>query len=115
MGRSTEDWQSYRLGERIIHTPAVHGAGWQALAGEGMTAVAAATADGDAGAASVSEVFQDVEAEPLIRAKTLMERLIARLPNCRQTPAGCRHSSKGTPPVGRGSVSARSGRWVRVR
>jgi hypothetical protein len=31
MGRSTEDWQSYRLGERIIHTPAVHGAGWQAL------------------------------------------------------------------------------------
>jgi hypothetical protein len=108
MGRSTEDWQSYRLGERIIHTPAVHGAGWQALgwqrlngldapmppaeareealttpaddadravidalAGEGMTAVAAATAtatataaDGDAGAASVSEVFQDAEAEP---------------------------------------------------
>ena len=85
MGRSTEDWQSYRLGERIIHTPAVHGAGWQALgwqrlngldapmppaeareevlAGEGMTAVAAA-ADGDAGAASVSEVFQDAEAEP---------------------------------------------------
>ena len=87
MGRSTEDWQSYRLGERIIHTPAVHGAGWQALgwqrlngldapmppaeareevlAGEGMTAVAAATAaEGDAGAASVSEVFQDAEAEP---------------------------------------------------
>jgi hypothetical protein len=31
MGRSTEDWQSYHLGERIIHTPAVHGAGWQAL------------------------------------------------------------------------------------
>ena len=86
MGRSTEDWQSYRLGERIIHTPAVHGAGWQALGwqrlngldapmppaeareealvGEGMTAVAAAAADGDAGAASVSEVFQDAEAEP---------------------------------------------------
>jgi hypothetical protein len=86
MGRSTEDWQSYHLGERIIHTPAVHGAGWQALgwqrlngldapmppaeaskealAGEGMTAVAAAAADGDAGAASVSEVFQDAEAEP---------------------------------------------------
>ena len=101
MGRSTEDWQSYRLGERIIHTPAVHGAGWQALGwqrlngldapmppaeareealttpaddadravidapdGEGMTAVAAAAADGDADAASVSEVFQDAEAEP---------------------------------------------------
>ena len=85
MGRSTEDWQSYRLGERIIHTPAVHGAGWQALgwqrlngldapmppaeareealAGEGMTAVATA-AEGDAGAASVSEVVQDAEAEP---------------------------------------------------
>ena len=31
MGQSSEDWQSYRLGERIIHTPAVHGAGWQAL------------------------------------------------------------------------------------
>ncbi len=101
MGRSTEDWQSYRLGERIIHTPAVHGAGWQALgwqrlngldapmppaeareealttpaddadravidalAGEGMTAVAAATADGDAGAATLSEVLQDAETEP---------------------------------------------------
>ena len=87
MGQSTEDWQSYRLGERIIHTPAVHGAGWQALgwqrlngldapmppaeareealAGEGMTAVAAATAaEGDAGAASVSEAMQDAEAEP---------------------------------------------------
>ena len=86
MGQSSEDWQSYRLGERIIHTPAVHGAGWLALgwqrlngldapmppaeareevlAGEGMTAVAAAAADGDAGAASVSEVFQDAEAEP---------------------------------------------------
>jgi hypothetical protein len=86
MGRSTEDWQSYRLGERIIHTPAVHGAGWQALgwqrlngldapmppaeaskealAGEGMTAVAAAAADGDAGAATLSEVLQDAETEP---------------------------------------------------
>jgi hypothetical protein len=31
MGQSREDWQSYRLGERIIHTPAVHGAGWLAL------------------------------------------------------------------------------------
>lgn len=87
MGRSTEDWQSYRLGERIIHTPAVHGAGWQALGwqrlngldapmppaeareealvGEGMTAETAETAaDGDAGAASVSEAMQDAEAEP---------------------------------------------------
>ncbi len=65
MGRSTEDWQSYRLGERIIHTPAVHGAGWQALAGEGMTAETAETAaEGDAGAASVSEAMQDAEAEP---------------------------------------------------
>ncbi len=100
MGRSTEDWQSYRLGERIIHTPAVHGAGWQALGwqrlngldapmppaeareealttpaddadravndapdGEGMTAVATA-AEGDAGAATLSEVLQDAEAEP---------------------------------------------------
>ena len=79
MGRSTEDWQSYRLGERIIHTPAVHGARWQALAGEGMTAeTAETTAEGDAGAASVSEAMQDAEAEPSIRAKTLMERLIAR-------------------------------------
>ena len=87
MGQSSEDWQSYRLGERIIHTPAVHGAGWlalgwqrlngldapmppadareEALAGEGMTAETAETAaEGDGGAVSVSEVVQDAEAEP---------------------------------------------------
>ena len=77
MGRSTEDWQSYRLGERIIHTPAVHGAGWQALGWQRLNGLDApmppeeareealtTAADGDGGAASVSEALQDAEAEP---------------------------------------------------
>ena len=102
MGQSREDWQSYRLGERIIHTPAVHGAGWLALGwqrlngldapmppadaraeaqttpaidadpvvidgadGEGVTATATpAAAEGDGGAARVSEAMQNAQAEP---------------------------------------------------
>ena len=76
MGRSTEDWQSYRLGERIIHTPAVHGAGWLALGWQRLNGLDAPMPPADAraeaqttpadevGAASVSEVVQDAEAEP---------------------------------------------------
>ena len=77
MGQSREDWQSYRLGERIIHTPAVHGAGWQALGWQRLNGLDApmppaeareealtTAADGDGGAASVSEAMQDAEAEP---------------------------------------------------
>lgn len=72
MGQSTEDWQSYRLGERIIHTPAVHGAGWQALGWQRLNgldapmppAEALTTPADEVGAASVSEAMQDAEAEP---------------------------------------------------
>lgn len=76
MGRSTEDWQSYRLGERIIHTPAVHGAGWQALGWQRLNGLdapmppaeareeALTTPADEVGAASVSEAMQDAEAEP---------------------------------------------------
>ena len=76
MGQSSEDWQSYRLGERIIHTPAVHGAGWLALGWQRLNGLDAPMPPADAkeevpitpadevGAASVSEVVKDAEAEP---------------------------------------------------
>ena len=76
MGQSSEDWQSYRLGERIIHTPAVHGAGWQALGWQRLNGLdapmppaeareeALTTPADEVGAASVSEAMQDAEAEP---------------------------------------------------
>ena len=73
MGRSTEDWQSYRLGERIIHTPAVHGAGWLALGWQRLNCLDAPMPPaearekalaGEVGAVSVSEAMQNAQAEP---------------------------------------------------
>ena len=84
---------------RTRSTGADHGPranGWQALGWQRLNGLDAPMPPaeareealaGEVGAASVSEAMQDAEAEPSIRAKTLMERLIARLPNCRQTAA----------------------------
>lgn len=64
MGRSTEDWQSYRLGERIIHTPAVHGAGWQALGWQRLNGLDAPMPPAEARAKALTTPA--IDADPVV-------------------------------------------------
>lgn len=64
MGQSSEDWQSYRLGERIIHTPAVHGAGWLALGWQRLNGLDAPMPPADARAEA--QTTPAIDADPVV-------------------------------------------------
>ena len=64
MGQSREDWQSYRLGERIIHTPAVHGAGWLALGWQRLNGLDAPMPPADARAEA--QTTPAIDADPVV-------------------------------------------------
>lgn len=64
MGQSREDWQSYRLGERIIHTPAVHGAGWLALGWQRLNGLDAPMPPAEA--KEVAQTTPAVDADPVV-------------------------------------------------
>jgi len=64
MGQSSEDWQSYRLGERIIHTPAVHGAGWLALGWQRLNGLDAPMPQAVARAEALT--IPAIDAEPVV-------------------------------------------------
>jgi len=64
MGQSSEDWQSYRLGERIIHTPAVHGAGWLALGWQRLNGLDAPMPPADARAEALTTPA--IDADPVV-------------------------------------------------
>ena len=64
MGQSSEDWQSYRLGERIIHTPAVHGAGWLALGWQRLNGLDAPMPPAEARAEALTTPA--IDADPVV-------------------------------------------------